>query len=86
MAGKWLTCKVEDINRAVHHSKWQRKVTVKLYLGEINHLPTSLALFWGGSVGGERGRWEEGSEGIIAMPMPFFFFSKSDVCVLKIFH
>lgn len=37
-------------------------MTVKLYLGEINHLSTSLALFlggggiWGGSVGGLRGR------------------------------
>lgn len=74
MAGKWLTCKVEDINRAVRRSKWQRKVTVKLYLGEIIHLSTSLALFWGGSVGGERGRGEEGRGGVIAKPGPLFFF------------
>lgn len=61
MAGKWLTCKVGDINRAVRCSKWQCKVTVKLYLGEIIHLSTSLALFFGGGVaGGERGGRQKG--------------------------
>lgn len=39
--------KLRTLTGAVRRSKWQRKVTVKLYLREINRLSTSLALVLG---------------------------------------